>query len=241
MIDTIKFNKKNVKVVAHRGLSGIETENTAAAFIAAGNRTYFGIETDIHRTKDGKFVCLHDDTTTRVAGRRCYVGDAEYKKISTIKFKDISKGMGQRADLVAPLLEDYVSICSKYGKHSVLELKDNFTPNEIKKIIRIVKKGGHLDNTTFISFIPQNLFILKEIMPNAHCQFLTDKLTPEMIALLVRFKVDVDIAWHALDENLVKTLKSHNIAINCWTVDDPAAAEKLVDMGVDYITTNILE
>ena len=46
-MNTIKFDKKNVKVIAHRGLSGIETENTNSAFVAAGNRSYFGIETDI--------------------------------------------------------------------------------------------------------------------------------------------------------------------------------------------------
>ena len=57
-MDTIKFNKKNVKIIAHRGLSGIECENTNAAFVAAGNRSYFGIETDVHITADGKFVLV---------------------------------------------------------------------------------------------------------------------------------------------------------------------------------------
>lgn len=49
--NTIKIaNKGNAKFVAHRGVSGLECENTAAAFIAAGNRTYYGTETDIYRT-----------------------------------------------------------------------------------------------------------------------------------------------------------------------------------------------
>ena len=38
-MNTIKFDKKNALVVAHRGLSGIERENTNAAFVAAGNRS----------------------------------------------------------------------------------------------------------------------------------------------------------------------------------------------------------
>lgn len=53
-MDTIKIDKNNVKLIAHRGVSGIERENTAAAFVAAGNRSYYGIETDVHVTKDGK-------------------------------------------------------------------------------------------------------------------------------------------------------------------------------------------
>ena len=52
-MNTIKIKKSLTQLVAHRGLSGIETENTNAAFVAAGNRSYYGIETDIQRTKDG--------------------------------------------------------------------------------------------------------------------------------------------------------------------------------------------
>ena len=72
-MNTIKFNKLEAKVVAHRGLSGIERENTAAAFVAAGNRSYYGIETDIWRTADGHFLCCHDGHFTRVGGEEIYV------------------------------------------------------------------------------------------------------------------------------------------------------------------------
>ena len=46
---TVLINAKQTKIIAHRGLSGIECENTIAAYIAAGNRNYFGIETDAIR------------------------------------------------------------------------------------------------------------------------------------------------------------------------------------------------
>ena len=55
MRDTVKIDKRGVRLIAHRGLSGIEQENTCAAFIAAANReSYYGIETDTpHRRHDG--------------------------------------------------------------------------------------------------------------------------------------------------------------------------------------------
>lgn len=62
-MDTVKINHGNTKMIAHRGLSGIKQENTNAAFVAAGNRSYYGIETDVHRTADGQYVIIHDDTT----------------------------------------------------------------------------------------------------------------------------------------------------------------------------------
>ena len=67
-MDTLKLEKGSTLMVAHRGLSGIEKENTMPAFVAAGNRSFFGIETDVHRTADGQFVVIHDDSTKRVAG-----------------------------------------------------------------------------------------------------------------------------------------------------------------------------
>ena len=67
-MNTIRIQKKQTQLIAHRGLSGLEAENTLCAFVAAGNRSYFGIETDVHRTSDGQFIIVHDNDTARVAG-----------------------------------------------------------------------------------------------------------------------------------------------------------------------------
>ena len=65
-MNTIKIHSNAVKMIAHRGLSGIERENTCPAFVAACNRSYYGVETDVHITKDGKFIIIHDETTERI-------------------------------------------------------------------------------------------------------------------------------------------------------------------------------
>lgn len=241
MKDTIKVNKEKTLMVAHRGLSGIETENTAAAFIAAGNRSYYGIETDIHKTADGKFVCLHDDDTGRVGKRKLKVARHTYAQLAEVTLKNLHEGVGARMDLVPPMLEDYISICKKYGKQAVLELKDKFAVEDLKKIVKIIKKLDYLSSTTFISFIPENLYHLRMMLPKQSLQALIDRINDEILAVLVKFKVDVDIRHDVLTEDLVKRFKSYGIKINCWTVDEPACAEKLAGWGVDYITTNILE
>ncbi len=76
-MDTVKINKGNARLIAHRGLSGIEVENTASAFVAAGNRSYYGIETDIHKTGNGEFVVVHDADLMRVAGSDVAVEDTD--------------------------------------------------------------------------------------------------------------------------------------------------------------------
>ena len=56
-MNTVKFDSKGrIKMVAHRGVSGLERENTCPAFVAAGVKSYYGIETDVHVTADGKYI-----------------------------------------------------------------------------------------------------------------------------------------------------------------------------------------
>ena len=46
---------------------------------------------------------------------------------------------------------------------------------------------------------------------------------------------------HLLSKENVNQLHSRGIKVNCWTCDDKADADELIEMGVDFITTNILE
>lgn len=126
-MNTEKIKKLNVKMVAHRGVSGLERENTAAAFVAAGNRSYYGIETDVHVTADKKYIIIHDDDTERVAGIKLNVEESRYKELRKIKLKDLDGS--DRADLCFPSFDEYLDICKKYEKVCVLELK---TPWRLK-------------------------------------------------------------------------------------------------------------
>ena len=84
-MNTVKIQKQNVKMIAHRGLSGIEQENTNVAFIAAGNRSYFGIETDVRKTADGQFVILHDDHTERVGTDVLYPEKTTFETLRALR------------------------------------------------------------------------------------------------------------------------------------------------------------
>ena len=73
-------------------------------------------------------------------------------------------------------------------------------------------------------------------------QFLTDEpVSEKLIARLKAFRPGLDIYFERLTAENVKELKKNNVEINCWTVEDKTAAEKLISYGADYITTNILK
>ena len=239
-MDTVKFNKKDVKVIAHRGLSGIETENTNSAFVAAGNRSYWGIETDVHKTVDGVYVVFHDDNTGRVANKDLVIEEATYKELCELTLNDINGKQGRR-DLIIPILQDYISICRKYNKHAVLELKNEFTYEDVKEIVEIIGSYEYLDDTTFISFDLNSLISLRQILPNQKAQYLTSEFSDEILENLKKYKLDLDIEYHSVNKDMMKILKENNIEVNCWTCNDAEEGEKLVECGVDYITSNILE
>ncbi len=242
-MDTIKLNAKAVKMVAHRGLSGLERENTCPAFVAAANRSYFGIETDVHKTADGKFVIIHDETTERVSLGKVNVNVEEepYATVADLVLPDLD-GSTHRQDIRIPLLADYVAICKKYEKVCVLELKNAFPEDDIEKIIAEIRILGYLDGVIFISFDWQNCVTLRKLLPEAKIQWLTaSDVTAEMITTLVENRLDLDIHYKRLTKAVVEDLHKAGIAVNCWTCDKLEDAEALAAMGVDFITSNILE
>lgn len=239
-MDTIHIDSKNVQMVAHRGVSGLETENTASAFVAAGNRSYYGIETDVHRTADGQFVVFHDDNTQRVAGDAMVVEETTYETLRSLRLKD-TDGQRGRNDLRIPSLREYVRICKKYGKVGVLELKNRFTIDDVRRIVDLIEEEGYLPGIIFIAFDVNNLIDLRAILPEQPAQLLVSFYNDDVLPTLKKYHLDLDIHYKALTPEIVRDLKAAGITINCWTVDAAEEARDLIEWGVDQITSNILE
>lgn len=238
-MDTIKVNRKNTLMIAHRGLSGIELENTNAAFIAAGNRSYFGIETDVHKTKDGQYIIIHDDNTGRVASRDISVEGSDFDALRSLTL--VHNGDSSRKELCFPTLRDYVYTCKRYDKTGVLELKNEFTQQEINEILAEIGGCGYSDGIIFISFCFDNLVRVRNTVPTATVQFLTCEIDDALVEKLVSHKFDLDILYNALTKEKIDLLHSNSIKVNCWTVNTAEEGQQLIDWGVDFITSNILE
>ena len=239
-MNTIKFNSLNTKVVAHRGLSGIEKENTNAAFIAAGNRSYFGIETDVRKTADGQYVLNHDAHFKRVAGENLVIAESSLALVQSVVLKDVDDTKN-RIDLRPGTLQNYISICKKYEKTCVLELKDALTREDLEEMIEIIKGFDYLEQVVFISFEYENLTLLREILPDQSAQFLDFTLDEALIEKAAADRLDLDIRFTALTPELIEKAHAAGLKVNCWTVNTKEDGERLVSWGVDYITTNILE
>ena len=237
-MDTIKINKKNVLMIAHRGLSGLEAENTKEAFILAGSKSYYGIETDVHVTKDGKFIVFHDDNILRLTGVDLVIEENNYSDIIKNKIYKFSSKINE---LEFPNLKDYIEICKKYNKEAILEIKNEIEELDVINIIKEIESINWLNHTTIISFSMNNLLNIRKHFKNIKLQFLTGEFNDELLNILVSNNLNLDFYYKNITKEIIDKVHANNLIINCWTVDDVSDAQKLINMGVDMITSNILE
>ncbi len=236
---TVKIeNQGNTQFIAHRGLSGIYTENSVAAFSAAAKGNYYGIETDVHPTADGEFVVIHDDTTNRVGNKSI---DVERSPLSLIREIILNKKYGLDTECHIPIIDEYIECCKRGGKKAVIELKNRFSRSQIFELCERIDNLGYLESCIFISFDFQNLFFIRMKYPKQELQYLVNKDYFGLILRLKIHKIDLDIKHGAVNRELIEKCHRLGIKVNCWTVDNPDTAKKLISYGVDFITTNILE
>ncbi|MBQ2881176.1 MAG: hypothetical protein IJE40_02805 [Clostridia bacterium] len=238
--DSMKVPNKKAKMVAHRGLSGLELENTNAAFVAAGQRSFYGIETDTQRTKDGHFIAFHDGELDRMMGVSIKICDITLEELRKYRMKDFWEKR-TRSDLIVPTLDEYIRICKHYRKVCILEIKDYFSDKDIEDMLALIKEEDYLDNVVFISGNWDSLINLRKQLPEHPAQYICGKVDDELIEKLVENKLGIDPYFECLSEEIVKKLHDKGIEINCWTVNEVENVALLDKWGVDMITSNFIE
>jgi Glycerophosphoryl diester phosphodiesterase len=134
----------------HRGIVNKKyKENTLNSFKASFKRGY-GIETDIHLTKDHKFICFHDFTLKRIFKKKLSVKNIKYSQIKKISIK-YKKPI--------PLLKDLLT-ASKNKYPLFIEIKPIFSKKILKKLLNETSK---FSKCTFISFKHKNIYNLLKI------------------------------------------------------------------------------
>ncbi|MDD4184314.1 MAG: glycerophosphodiester phosphodiesterase family protein [Candidatus Izemoplasmatales bacterium] len=239
-MNTVKIDKYFRGMIAHRGLSGIETENTINAFIAAANRSYFGIECDVQAAKDGKLIITHDDTLLRLGLLNIHIPSYTYDEIK--RFTLIDRKTGNLNDkIVIPLFSDYLCVCHTYQKHAVIELKEGLSLANIDNCIELIDKEYDQNDVSIISFNDKYLSYVRKNHPKINLYYLTNKMDDKVYDLCEKNQFNLDVLASEINEADVKKFHLVGLKVCVYTVNDKEQAEKLIKMGVDYITTDILE
>ena len=137
-------------LLIHRGLAKNNfTENTISAFRYCFKKKY-GIETDIHCTKDNKIVCFHDFNLKSKFKIN--------KSVKNFKYQDLLKISKDKKKPI-PLLNDLIKL-SKNKRFLMLEIKPLFTKENLKALLKEVK---NLKNYSLTSFKDKNIINLYKV------------------------------------------------------------------------------
>ena len=136
----------------HRGLAKKNfKENTLQAFKYCFKKN-FGIETDLHVTKDNKIICFHDFNLKKKFKLNRY--------IKNLTFTEINK-IAKKFDYYVPELKELIKI-SKNKNYLMLEIKSLFLKKDLIELIKQTKKLKFFSITSFNEQNIKNLYKLKK-------------------------------------------------------------------------------
>lgn len=232
-------------IIAHRGASAYNPENTLPAFETAIEQGATIIETDVHQTKDSVLVLMHDLSIDRTTFGKGLIKDLTYKEFSAFKIKHKDHTF---KNPYPPTLEE--AIIKINGRSKLLiEIKkgNDYYPNIEKHIVDLIKKY-HAENwiSTIHSFDKKALLNVAKADSNIHLQKLIVFKLP-----LVSFNYDkhfnkddfknwegVNVYYKFCSKRLIKKVHALGKTVYVWTVNKPKKAKKLAKRGVDGIITN---
>lgn len=224
-----------VKMIAHRGFSNQAPENTIPAYELAGMKGYWGAECDIQQTSDGYFILMHDETVDRTTNG---TGNIANMTLEQIKSLTVDHMVGF-TDLRVPTLEEYLICCKKYNLVPVIEIKASI---DIQAFLQIIRDFGMEDKCVVISFSDTTLIELRSLSSIIKIQLVQSVDTFKGLDFYEQhnFGVDIHFQQSFVTEENIKEAHRRGIEVNTWTVDDANDMEHLINLNIDYITTNWL-
>lgn len=212
-------------VIAHRGASSIELENSLAAFRAAAPQGADGVELDIHSTTDGELIVHHDETIDGT-----HIAQSTARAIAALRLKNGEPvpTLAQALAAIAPRLQVFIEVKTldpRWDAH-LFEALDR-GPNPAGYAIhgfdhRIVRR------------------LADERRGKLKCGVLSSSYPVRPLAALE--DAAASILWQertVTDDMLVRTLHDAGRRLFVWTVDEPADLTRFVALGVDGLCTNV--
>jgi glycerophosphoryl diester phosphodiesterase len=237
---------KKTLVIAHRGFSGKAPENTMAAFMLAAGFGVDFIETDIHQTKDGVIVCIHDEKINRTTDKKGRIKDLTYSELlnadAGVWFN--SKFKGERVPRLEEVFELNIPLLIEVKKGS------DYYPAIEQNLLDLLSKYDKEKKCIIQSFDSAVLQTFSELTS----QYELHKLVTGDIPLLP-LHIDTSLKkgrimqylnhHSAINPNykfvtgeLVEKIHEKGKKIFTWTVNEKEDMVKLSEAGVDGIITD---
>jgi len=220
-------------VIAHRGNSSVAPENTLAAFQAALEVGADMVELDVHLSADGRVIVMHDDDVTRTTNGQGKIRDLSWPQIQKL---DAGGWFNQRFQgEPVPTLDETLRLLSGNAK-ACIELKDN-DPRLAGEVLRLLDQTDMREHSLIVSF-HEKVLRGRHDWPNRPLLSLIST-RPGCIDRACAIGADgVQPIYNIVDVDFLDRLHKAKLFAAVWTVDDLSMMRKMVDLGVDGITSN---
>lgn len=226
-------------VWGHRGASGYMPENTLPAFEKAIEMGAEGIELDIHKTKDGKLVVIHDETIDRTSDGKGWVKDMTLEELRQYNYNKTHPEC-QHADI--PTMEEVFQLIAPTALTINIELKTGivFYEGIEKDILKLTARYGMEDRVIYSSFNHYSVMKVKELDPSAKTGFLYSDGPLDMPAYGHKHGVDAlhPVLYNIQYPNYMQECREYGLAVNSWTINEPEHILMACQAGIDAIITN---
>ena len=230
-----------VKNFAHRGFSGNYPENTMLAFRkAVETEGCDGIELDVHLSKDGEIVIIHDERVDRT----CVNGTGLVKDMTLEELQkcDVSfKFAGQCEPQYIPTLREYFELVKDTHIVTNIEIKtSNYEYHGIEqKVYDLIMEYGLKDKIIISSFNHFTIKRMKEVCPDMKCGLLTETWMIDAGAYTANLGVEcLHPIWFNMIGEQFDEVKANGLEVNVWTVNEEEDIRTMMNRGVTSIIGN---
>jgi glycerophosphoryl diester phosphodiesterase len=228
---------RNPWVIAHRGASGHAPENTFAAFQRAVELGATFIETDLHVTRDGRFVAIHDSTVGRTTN-----GSGEVRDFTLDELREVDAGLWFDRDFMGervPTLEEILEFSRDHDVVFYLELKYAAVWGMDHALVAALQKAQSAPRTVVISFDPATLRPLRRLDPAIMTGLLVEELKSDCIQAAVELGArQLCPKVSSVTPKLVEEAHRVDLQLVTWTANSTADMRAMIASGVDGIMTD---
>jgi glycerophosphoryl diester phosphodiesterase len=230
-------------VAAHRGGALLWPENSLTAFRGALALGVDLVELDVHQTRDGELVVLHDPTLERTTTGQGAVGALTWADLAGVTVKGT-------ADEPVPPLADVLALLRPTAVGLLLEVKTDPAggryPRIEERVLDRLRAAGLLERTRVMAFEWATLERLRALASGVRLTGLLSRRGAERIggvaAAVLRLRAlgadDLGIERALLTPEAVAAARAAGLTIGVWTVNDPDELRRALAAGVDYVTTD---
>lgn len=227
---------------AHRGGALEAPENTWKSFTHAHDLGYQYMETDVHSTRDGVVVTIHDPSLERVSDRTGVVREMSWKHLSDVRLTG-EEAVPRLDELLAAWPEVRWNIDAKHD-------------SVVGPLLETIHRANAVDRVCVTSFNDRRLGRLRRALGPSACTVLGPATTtvlrvaswlPSRAGTRTAARLNGFAAAQVpvrrgripiVDRRFLDTAHRAGLQVHVWTIDDEATMARLLDLGVDGLMTD---